>query len=628
MCGIAGRIAADAGARLEAGPVRAMCEVMSHRGPDGWNVFDGGQAVLGHRRLSIVDLEGGSQPLSGCDEQVWVTFNGEIYNHQLLRAELQARGHTFRTRSDTEVLVHGWEEWGEALPTRLRGMFAFCIWDARTRTAFLARDRVGIKPIYYARIGRDLVFASEAKALFCHPGLARRLDAQQLAAYLALRYVPGPQTLFEGVTRLQPGNAMVFREGQARTFSYWDVPFDSEPESALCEQEQVERFAQLFEESVRLRLMADVPVGVFLSGGLDSTAVAWAMKQNAQGEVKSFSVGYEGDREGELAYARLAAEKLGTVHREVQVSAELFGELLPQLAWHLDEPVADAACVPLFYLSRRAREEVTVVLSGEGADEVLAGYPIYRKMLALEQGRKLAPLVDLLAPLLASASPNPKLSKYLDLATRELPDRYRGVSRAFSDALVEQMLRGLPGARASERVAPLYARTHGLSPLRRMLYADTKAWLPDDLLIKADKMSMAASIELRVPFLDHELLALCWSLPDSLRLRGKTGKYLLRRAMAGKIPAEIITRKKMGFPVPTGAWLAGPLHEQLRQSLLAGKSACRTLFSTEIIKRLLDEHRQGAVDRTEELYALWIFESWHTQFVAAPELSQPGRASA
>jgi asparagine synthase (glutamine-hydrolysing) len=628
MCGIAGRIAADPLAHLDASQVQAMCDLMAHRGPDGFGVHDAGQAVLGHRRLSIIDLAAGKQPLSGCGGHVWVTFNGEIFNHTLLRGELEARGHRFVTHSDTEVLVHGWEEWGDALPSKLRGMFAFCIWDSRTHTAFIVRDRLGKKPLYLARVGQDLVFASEAKALFIYPEIERRLDPQQLAAYLTLRYVPGPTTLFEGVTRLQPGHMLTFHNGAIQERAFWDLPIDAQPDATLCEQEQVERFTQMFEESVRLRLMAEVPVGIFLSGGIDSTAVAWAMKRHAQGEVKSFSVGYEGDLEGELAFARMAAERLGTVHREVQVTAELFGEFVPQLAWHLDEPIADAACVPLFYLSRRAREEVTVVLSGEGADEALGGYPIYRKMLMLEQGRRAGGLVDLVAPLLSGLTGNAKVKKYLDLATRELPDRYRGVSRAFSDEMMEQMLRGLPGPRATERMAPYYARAGHLSPLKQMLYADTKVWLPDDLLLKADKMSMASSIELRVPFLDHELLALCWSLPDSLRLNGKVSKYILRRAMAGKIPAEILTRKKKGFPVPTGAWMRGPLHEQLRSTLLSSGSACRTLFSTQIIKRLLDEHRTGTVDRAEELYALWIFEAWHQRFIAASTVQQPERVSA
>ena len=627
MCGIAGRIAADPMARLDPAPVRAMCDVMSHRGPDGWGIHESGPAILGHRRLSIIDLAGGAQPLAGCGGNVWVTFNGEIYNHRLLRAELEAKGHTFATRSDTEVLVHGWEEWGDALPSRLRGMFAFCIWDTRTRTAFLVRDRLGIKSIYWARAGRDLVFASEAKALFAFNDVTRRLDASQLASYLALRWVPGPNTLLDGVSRLQPGHAMTFRDGELRIAPYWDIPVRAEPDSHLCEQEQVERFAQMFEESVRLRLMADVPVGVFLSGGIDSSAVAWAMKRNAQGEVKSFSVGYEGDREGELAYARLAAEQLGTQHREIQLDWREFGALVPKLAWHLDEPIADAACIPLFHLSRRAREEVVVVLSGEGADEALGGYPIYLKQLALETGRRFGPMVDLLAPLLSTAIRNPKARKYLDLATRELPDRYRGVSRAFSDAMVEELLRGLPGPRAVERIAPMYAPTQGLSPLRRMLYTDTKGWLPDDLLIKADKMSMAASIELRVPFLDHELMELSWSLPDYLRLRGRTGKYILRRAMQNRLPNAILERPKRGFPVPTSAWMRSELHEQMRATILASNGACRTLFPTTLLTRMLDEHRLARVDRTEELYALWIFEAWHQKLLASPG-REPERASA
>jgi asparagine synthase (glutamine-hydrolysing) len=648
MCGIAGRVAAAPDERVNESALWAMCEVMAHRGPDDRNVRTFGRAGFGHLRLSIVDIAGGAQPLCGCDGDVWVTYNGEIYNHRLLRAELEARGHVFRTHSDTEVLVHGWESWGEKLPERLRGMFAFAIWDAKQQVCFLSRDRVGKKPLYYAMAGRDLVFASEAKALFLQPEIEPSLDEGGLAAYLALRYVPGPGTLFRNVERLQPGHSLTFRDGAISIRRYWDVPYSQEPDRRLCEAEQVARFAQLFEESVRLRLMGEVPVGVFLSGGIDSTAVAWAMRRHADGEVKSFSVGYEGDSEGELAYARLAAQHLGTRHREVLLTPELFGEFVPKLAWHLDEPIADAACVPLFYLARRAREEVVVVLSGEGADEVLAGYPIYRKQLLLERARSLGPLVTALAPWLAqqldgvgagttraleavglkgAGRIRDRLQKYLRWSAQPLERRYLGVSRAFSnDVLLGELLRSGAGPSAAERLASYFDATRGQGALSRMLYNDTKVWLPDDLLLKADKMSMASSIELRVPFLDQDLLALCWSLPDDLKLHGNVGKYLLRRAMAGKLPPEILRRPKKGFPVPTGAWLRGPLHAACREALLDPRGACRTFFSSAVLERLLEEHRRGETDRTEELYALWIFEAWHRRFLRGASRPQRPRA--
>jgi len=629
MCGIAGWFAADPRAPVSPEPVREMCRRMAHRGPDGAGVHHQAGAVLGHRRLSIIDLSGGAQPMAGCGGAVWVTFNGEIYNHRLLRAELEAQGHVFTTRSDTEVLVHGWEAWGEALPEHLRGMFAFAIWDAGARTGFLARDRVGEKPLYWARVRGDLVFASEVKALLAAPGLSAEVDAHQLAAYLALRYVPGPATLMRGVEKLPPGHFMVFREGELRVRRYWALPVRQAPDPKLCEQEQVERFRQRFEESVRLRLMAEVPVGVFLSGGIDSTAVAWAMRKHAPGEVKSFAVGFQDAARGddELGYARLASRSLGTSHREVWLGARRFGELVSEVAWHLDEPVADAACLPLFELCRRARQEVTVVLSGEGADEALAGYPIYRKMIWLERARRLGPLIDALAPRLARAAPDTKLGKYLALAALPLEARYRGVSRALSDTRVEALLRGQPGPRARDRAGALFAHTAGASPLRRMLHLDTCTWLPDDLLVKADKMSMAHAIELRVPFLDHELLELCWSLPDALRLRGGVGKVVLRRAMAGKLPQAVLARPKRGFPVPTCAWLRGPLHAQLRESLTAPGGLVRAVFPAGEVLALLDAHRQGQADHTDALFTLWMLEAWHARMVA-PSAGAERRASA
>lgn len=616
MCGIAGRIAADAQGHSEGRWVRAMCERMLHRGPDGTGVWESGRAALGHTRLSIIDLAGGAQPLAGCTSEVQVTFNGELYNYLALKAELEAKGHVFKTRSDTEVLTHGWEEWGERLPEKLRGMFAFAIWDARRQVAFLSRDRLGKKPLYYSRAGRDLVFASEIKALFASPGVARSLDASQLPAYLALRYVPGPSTMFQGVQRLQPGHSLRFKDGEITVWPYWDVPLSGPSETHPDEKEVMERFLHLFEESVKIRLMSDVPVGVFLSGGLDSTAVTWAMRRHVTGPLKSFSVGYLGDPTSELSYAQLAAKALKTEHHEVLLTPEGFGSFMPRLAWHLDEPLADAACIPLYYLSERARQEgVIVVLSGEGADELLAGYPIYAKQLLMEQIHRRVPLASEAAAGLARFVKHPKLRKYLSWVSRPFEDRYLGVSRAFSDeALLAEMLGGLFGPSGADRLEACHARTLGLSPLARMLYSDTKGWLPDDLLVKADKMSMAASIELRTPFLDHKLMELCWSLPDDFKLRGRVGKYLLRQVMESRLPQEILHRPKRGFPVPTGSWLRNQLHGQMREELLDSRGACRSLFPAATVERLLDQHRAGA-DRTEELFALWCLESWHRRFL-------------
>ncbi|HCF61772.1 MAG TPA: hypothetical protein DFS52_27715, partial [Myxococcales bacterium] len=380
--------------------------------------------------------------------------------------------------------------------------------------------------------------------------------------------------------------------------------------------EESEALTQLILEAVRLRLMAEVPVGLFLSGGIDSTAVGWAMRQAAPSSLKSFAVGYEGDSEGELAWARKAAEALGTEHREVLVDCALFRDSLAKLAWHLDEPISDGACIPLMQLAKRARDEVVVVLSGEGADEVLAGYPIYARMLLMERARAVGGRsLERALAVAGRGARHPKLRRYLDLARRPLPERYLGVGRAFDDALVARHFgpRALKGL--FERLEPLWRRTQGAHPLHRMLYNDTKVWLPDDLLLKADKTTMAWAVELRVPFLDHELLESAWSLPPELKLKGTVGKHLLRMSMAGKIPEGILRRKKKGFPVPLTRWLRAELYEPCRERLLASGSVSRGILGAAAIEGLLEEHRSGRVDRREELYALWLLEEWHEAFL-------------
>lgn len=618
MCGILGRVNAEPERGVESESFALALDLMAHRGPDGEGVWSGGQAALGHRRLAIVDLKGGAQPMANEDRTVWVVLNGEIYNHLALRAQLEAKGHHFATRSDTEAIVHGYEEWGDEVATRLRGMFGFAVWDQRRRRLLLARDRLGIKPVYWALAGKDLVFASEIKALLAFEGVPRELDASRLPDYLALRYVPGPGTLFRGIERLSPGHQLVFEEGRVRLAQYWEIPVEA---SVLEERprdpiEESEALTQGLLESVRLRLMAEVPVGVFLSGGIDSTAVAWAMREADPSALKSFSVGYEGDSEGELAWARLAAQALGTEHHEVRVDSALFRDSMEKLAWHLDEPLSDGACIPLMHLARRAREEVVVVLSGEGADEVLGGYPIYARMLLIERARALGgSAFDGALGLALRGARHPKLRRYLELARRPLERRYFGVGRAFDDALIARHFGPRALADLGERFEPLWRRTREAHPLHRMLYNDTKVWLPDDLLIKADKMTMAWAIELRVPFLDHELLESAWALPPQLKLRGRVGKHLLRLSMAGKLPEGILTRKKKGFPVPLTRWLRADLYEPCRERLLASNSIARQVLGPTALDQLLEEHHSGRVDRHQELWALWVLEEWRAAFL-------------
>ncbi len=618
MCGISGFVNRDPCRPADEALLRRMTEVIAHRGPDGSGHFCAGPVALGHRRLAIVDLsENGAQPMHNEDGTVTVTFNGEIYNHLALREELVAKGHVFRSRCDTEVLVHGYEEWGDALCERLAGMFAFAIRDARRHRLLLARDRMGKKPVYYHEGRERFVFGSEIKSLLCDPSVPREIDDEALELYLSARYVPAPLTMFAGIRKLPPSCCAVYEDGELKIRRYWKCEFPDEPDARSGEELARELWRRL-RAATEARLMADVPVGVFLSGGLDSSCIAAQMidlrKERGEGGVKSFSVGYlADDGSSELDQARRVAKALGTEHREVLVTAEDFLRFLPDLVWHMDEPVADAACVPLYYLSRRAREEVVVVLSGEGADEVLAGYPIYRTMLLLERLRGASRYASLALPLVR----DPKARKYLRWATLPLERRYRGVSVAFTDD-EKARLTGLPPGRASarlvQRLAREWAETEGLPPLERMLELDRRIWLPDDLLVKADKMTMAASQELRVPFLDHRLIEWAAGLPAHLKLRGSSGKWLLREAARDRLPAECTAPGKRGFTVPVSSWFRRQLHAPLRDALLATDSLAGARFGESAVRRLLDDHLRGRSDRKEELYALWLLELWRKRF--------------
>ena len=622
MCGISGFVNRDRQPADEA-LLRRMTAVIAHRGPDGSGHFVSGACALGHRRLSIIDLsQNGAQPMHNEDGSITVTFNGEIYNYLSLRDELVARGHQFRSRCDTEVLVHGYEEWGDALPERLLGMFAFAIWDARRQRLFLARDRLGKKPVYY-HCGRErFLFSSEIKSLLCDASVPRRLDEDALDLYLGARYVPAPLTMFDGIRKLPPASYAVLENGELRVRRYWRVEFPAELDSRGDEELARELWERL-KDATRVRLMADVPVGVFLSGGLDSSCIAAQMvdlrRESGDGVVKSFSVGYRAeDGSSELDQARRVAAALGTEHREVTVTAQDFAAWLPELVWHLDEPVADAACVPLHYLSKKAREEVVVVLSGEGADEVFAGYPIYRTMLWLEKLRALSPAAAAALPF----ARHPKLEKYLRWATQPLEERYRGVSVAFTDR-EKRLLTGSAADRLVERLAREWADIDGAPPLERMLELDRRVWLPDDLLVKADKITMASSLELRVPFLDHRLIEWAAGLPSHVKLRGRVGKWLLREAARRRLPAECTATGKRGFTVPVSGWFRGQLHEPLRDALLASDSLARTRFGEKAVRRLLDDHRRGRVDRKEELWALWVLELWRKKFSVETAASAP-----
>ena len=609
MCGICGVVSLrppgpDAPGITEAAVVR-MRDTMVHRGPDDEGVFVAPGIGLGHRRLSIIDVAGGHQPMATPDETAWITYNGEVYNFQELRDELQGRGLDFRTKSDTEVILRAWEAYGDAAVERLRGMFAFGLWDGRRRRLLLARDPLGIKPLYHTRTTDGLfLFASEIRALLTWPGVRAELDADALWDYLGQRYVPGPRTIFKGIAKLPPGHLAVVDQGDVAIRRYWDVPLDGETWS---ESACVAAFRDLLADSVRREMISDVPLGVFLSGGLDSTTVTALMATMTEEPVRTFCVGYAASQGvNERPYARLASERLGTVHHEVEIGLEEFWDLLPEAVAFMEEPVMEAPSVSLLQLSRFTRQHVTVALSGEGADENLAGYGIYRRML---RARPLGWLPR--AGALARLARSHRAAHLAEWIGRGIAERYRGVSAVFTISERERLLgRGAP---AVDSAAVHYERTRGLPPLQRMLYYDQKVWLPDDLLVKADKMTMAASLELRVPFLDHKIVEWAWRVPPSLKIAGSSSKVLLRRAFADVVPAPILARDKVGFTVGGGPRFAANVGREARR-LLVDERALDGLVDGAQVARLVQRHTAGVEDLLEPLMVLIVLALWHRIF--------------
>lgn len=622
MCAICGIVNFDHSEPVDPAVVVRMTQTLVHRGPDDEGHFVEGPAGLGFRRLSIIDLSGGKQPIFNEDDSLAIIFNGEIYNYRDLAAQLSAAGHIFKTKSDTEAILHAYEQYGDDCVHHLRGMFAFAIWDRRRRRLFIARDRLGVKPLYYYFNGRFLGFASEIKGLLEVPDVPCDLDTEALDQFLFLRYVPGPRTMFKGISRLQPGHTLVADDAGVHIRKFWDIDY-SERTSA-SPQQIVAEFEELLEESVRLRLISEVPLGVFLSGGLDSSAILATMTKVAAGpRIKTFSVGYDAsggneEEDSEFEYARLAAKAFDADHYEFHLDAKTFQEFIPDLVWHLDEPLADPSCIPLHFISKLAREHITVVLSGEGADEILAGYGIYPKMLALDSVNRHLPGLGRFIGSLAGVVPNESLRHYLRMSGQSLEEGYRGVCRGFG-AETRRRLIGAQRMEHSERQVSDIFHQHfkaaaSASPLNRMLYVDTKVWLPDDLLLKADKMTMANGLELRVPFLDHKLVEFAAALPDASKLSGE-GKSLLRKTMRGVLPDPILDRPKKGFPVPIASWLRGPLRQFTRDHVLSRSSACNAYLNASEVTRIVEEHEAGRVNRSQEIWTLLMFQFWHSQFI-------------
>jgi asparagine synthase (glutamine-hydrolysing) len=643
MCGIAGIVASDRLDEDDRARALKMRDVLAHRGPDGAGLHADPHVLLAHRRLSIVDLAGGHQPLANEDGSIWVTYNGEIYNHADVRRDLVAAGHQYRTRSDTETIVHAYEQWGDDCVTRFRGMFAFAIWDAPKRRLLLVRDRLGVKPVYWARAGHRLLFASEIKAILESGLVPAEANEAVVSEVLATRSTAGVDTLFKGIYKLLPGHRLVFEGGDIRIQKYWDVPVDGpDPElEALGEQAIVARFRDLLQESVRLRLMADVPLGMFLSGGIDSSAVAALMARDVDRPIETFSVAFADRRFSELDYAREVARAVGANGHEVVIDDHDFFGALPRLVWHEDEPIAHPSSVPLHFVSALARQHVKVVLTGEGSDELLAGYGKYpRALLNWRAGglyERLVPptfraaVADSIVPRLPGAFGRYARRSFLAMPRRPeamFLDNFAGMPLRIQRELLAPAALG--GADPYAASLEYFAQVNGAgSTLRALLYADVKTYLVE-LLMKQDQMSMSASIESRVPFLDHRLVEFAARLPDRLKLSGFTTKRILREAIRSLLPERILTRKKMGFPVPFAGWVGGPWNPVVREILLDRRTRERGLVNTTAVAALLDDHRGGRRAAGDAIWALLNLELWYRTFIdggGIQTLPTPSRAA-
>lgn len=606
MCGICGIV--DLRANVDPDLVARMRDTLRHRGPDdaGLYLSPDRTAGLGHRRLSIIDLsEAGRQPMSNEDGSVWVTFNGEIYNFQELRGDLEKRGHRFRSRCDTEVIVHLYEDYGSAFPKYLEGMFALGVWDAPRRTLLLVRDRMGKKPLYYRTDGQRISFASELKALLADPAMPRRIDPQALSDYLTFQYVPSPRTIFSGIEKLPPASILSFQGGRITVEKYWSL----DPERGRTVGEETfyeQRLLELLDRSVRKRLVSDVPLGVFLSGGLDSSTLVAVMSSVAGGRVKTFSVGFREEAYDELPFADRVAKAFATDHHRIVLEPASAVDLIPKIAEQFDEPLADQAAVPTYLMSEAARKVVTVCLSGEGGDEIFAGYPRYEAALQHHQildrlslGEKdLEP--DLEPPLA------PPLSAYVrTLCGFDSREKQWVLDPDILAAARSQSSADYPHMQAS------YERHRGLDYLTRLQMLDIETYLPDDLLVKVDRSSMLASLEVRAPMLDPELVSFALALPRSLKVRAGIQKFLLRRVMKGRLPSEILWRPKMGFSIPLAHWFRGDLLDCARDLLLEGESP---YFRKAYVRRMFSNGWLENPASALKGWTLLMFEQWRRQY--------------
>jgi asparagine synthase (glutamine-hydrolysing) len=625
MCGIAGFVSQPeftSSGETAMAVLDRMCRVIAHRGPDDQGMFVDGGVALGMRRLSIIDLAGGHQPLSGCDQSVTIVFNGEIYNYKELQRELEAQGHRFTTQCDTEVVVHAFEQYGADCVDRLRGMFAFAVWDARRQELFIARDRVGKKPLYYSVTPRGtLIFGSELKALREHPEFRGEVSAEALDAYLTYGYVPDPLTIFRDVHKLPPGHHLRFKAGNLTLGQYWDFAYEELPSETL--QSEVEyrvRLRDLLDEAVRVRLVSDVPLGAFLSGGVDSSAVVGLMARHMGQPVKTFSIGFREDTHNELKYARLAAKHFGTDHRELIVTPDICG-IVDELVWHFDEPFADQSAIPTYLVSKLAREHVKVVLSGDGGDELFAGYTRYAIDSRRSGFERLPRLLrnGMMKPLSRQMPHGAWGRNYIHKISAEPLDRYLEDISIFTQLNKPRLYssdfkRRLGDSDATALFRNYAAGVRSCDPLDTLLYLDSKTYLPGDILTKVDRMSMAVSLEARVPLLDHKLIEFVTRIPASMKMKDGETKYIFKRAVEDLVPAEILHRPKQGFGVPISEWINKELKQRIGDTFADSRTRQRGYFDPAYVDLLLNEHERGRRDHSWALWSLLMFELWQRKF--------------
>lgn len=634
MCGICGKYIFDQSGGVDEELMLSMTGTLEHRGPDGHGIHLSQQAGLGHTRLAIIDLNGGHQPLSNEDGTVWISFNGEIYNYQELRPDLLARGHRFRTKSDTEVIVHLYEEFGAACVEKLRGMFTFAIWDERKKILLVARDRVGIKPLYYSLNSKALVFASEVKAILVDPSVSSEVQPEMIDRFLTFYYMPGEETLFRDIRKLPPASYLLAQNGQVTIRRYWDLEFT--PGSRSMKQASAE-LDDLFEESVRLHMISDVPVGILLSGGVDSAAVLGYATGKTGRAVSTYTLGFDVDGVAdERPYARLTANAYGTEHYDLTISAREFQDFLPKYIWHMEEPVCEPPGVALYYVSKLAGSHVKVLLAGEGGDEAFGGYQNYRSILWLERlKRVLGPFNGMVSKALAGTNGGGKAAKYGPLFGIPFESYYYSRTsgpRAFFNAEMARFYTGefaqsVDKQRSLQVLADCLASGPKSDVVNRMLYIDTKTWLPDDLLVKADKMTMANSVELRVPLLDHKLLEFAASLPGSYKVHNFTTKYIAKKVLNRRVPKEILERRKTGFVTPYALWLRTEMKDWVSDLLLDRETVSRGYFEKKAVERFLSENlTSGRYAR--ELFSLAILELWHRTFLGASRTPAAARPAA